>query len=177
MENPLERGPVSVPRVLTKIRRIPAQTYRWLVLSTNWWRAQVHWASGAARSLPCLRDKKRCPGHALNLPTKELAWLHVHCFNIKEECFIELPHHAAYELHKLLSAYEHLRGCCFETQRHGGAKGRILFEPKDHWSFETMQSYPAPKDPYSTLKELWNMNEVHMKIRSASDLDTDLGAA
>jgi hypothetical protein len=177
MENPLSRGLVSKPRVLTQIRRVPPQAYRWMILSTNWWKALVHWAPGERRSLPCLKDKMRCPGHALNLPVKELAWLHVLCINLKEMCFLELPHHAAWELGQMLSPYENIRGCVFETRRNGGKGGRVLFEPADPWPAATVLTYPAPQDPFDTLKELWNMNEVHMKIRSASDLDTDLGAA
>jgi hypothetical protein len=177
MDSPLMRGPVSEPRLLTKIIRTPVQGRSWLVLSDHWWKALVHWAVGERRSLPCLKDKKRCPGHALNLPVKELAWLHVLCITTREIQFLELPHLAAWNLHKMLEVYQPLRGCTFNTLRVGGKGGQIILEPRDRWPAENVATYPKSADPFDTLKVLWNMNEVHMKIRSASDLETDLNAA
>jgi hypothetical protein len=150
--NRQDRPPKSGPDLW--IRRLKKK--QWVIvtiLCDSIWGVYVHW--NGSKTEPCFEDKKKCPGHARQLPLRWKGYLHVWDHERKEECFLELTPLSAEQLLEQLGQLCGMRGSRCRVERMDGDKARLrvtLLGAGDHHG-----ELPAEKSPLPTLSKLWGI--------------------
>lgn len=125
-------------------------------LSSVFWGVWTHWAG--THSEPHLRAKERCNGCKRGYPRRWKGYLHIWRQDTSTDCFLEFTPTSADKLLKVTCVGGNLRGVPFKAKRSpGGDKGRLTVEVTG--TRKPSEILPPEKDPASTLRVLWNLNE------------------
>lgn len=151
------------------VRRVkPGEDVHCTVISPNFWKTFVHWYG---RTLPCHRDRTKCPSCKLASPRKYLGYLYIRNESNGKHEHLELPLDASWDLLDAIGKGTELRGTRFHAKRKGGKKTMIVFDLKARVE-AVAPGFVLPEDkaPHEILEYLWQVNQAKIHLAGDNDL-------
>jgi hypothetical protein len=143
------------PPALYVLRLKGNDRFQFRVYSSAFWGVWVHWMGD--RSKPHLRDSNKCPGCLKKKKKEWKGYLHVHCYEKKQQVFLELTPVAAAQVIDQVGAGNTLRGIQMNVCRSEKDNGRLIVTV-DQYS-KPPEKMPAEKDPQAVLLKMWDVNQ------------------
>jgi hypothetical protein len=134
------------------VRLRGGQRFTALILSPTWYGFRIHWDHIRKRSSQCTGAATGCPKCQVQMPTKEVWYLHCHNSE-RGNFFFESPPEAAGLFNDSLAPGTSLRGLRIEAYRTAKDNGRLRIAVLDHYS--RRDDLPPAIDPELTLQALW----------------------
>lgn len=148
--------PVVKPRV-KKLAKVKFPTrFVGSIVCPSVWGFWTHWNPRTKRTIRCSGDKTCCPGHAEEMPLKQIGIIELYTKADQQSGFIQLTPGAWDELRVVAGGCD-LRGMQIQIQRDGPGEKRPLKVDLLGWD-EDPSYLPKPSDPWDTLKRIWGLD-------------------
>lgn len=144
-------SPTGAPEI--RVLRLKGnQTIKGWILSDFLWGFMIHWNNGISRSSPHYDEPHPCEGCKMEVPLKELFYLHILSPQYGQ-VFVEMTPTAAKRVQLMLEGNQTYRGMYVEIKRTPADNGRLLVSLPE-W-MESRAALPESKDPVESLAKLW----------------------